>query len=199
MRREVFLHFLLLITIFLAGCSPRNFIKREISSAQGLPLATQQFYDFVKSEKFTAHNCSTVLMEIYSDVFKIDARIFNKKEILQDSGKILNNLWRSRLEIGQRLKLWAEEANLDNDCVDAIRSTMRAIRFIEDYVGELYVVNSPETTIPALTGNAPYLLLNPHFGDSLDLKVVIYFFPVGLHIPAQPSHESQMLISNFPI
>lgn len=163
--------------LYFSGCTVRgpasladrapssNMVSSLIPQPGDLAAATSQFYNFVRGPKYTPQNCAAALNEIYSRAYRLDADRFDKDKSLRDFDLIMKNLWESKLVMRKRLGEFLDKGNLSTDCVDANRNMMRAIRYMEDYVGYLKL-GSPkppgkdQKPKKAYTGGYPYLMVN---------------------------------------
>lgn len=144
------------------------------SIPEDLLLGSQKFLSFVSDSKaFTFQNCAPSLYSIYTDLNKINPEYFNQETIKSHYQEIIRNLYLSRVTLRQRLKEFVDQKLIiggtqpEDTCVTEVRNIFRAARYIEDYLGEVYLgvkPFNPETDPVAygtFTREEPWLQKSP--------------------------------------
>jgi|GEM_PF-3555082 len=186
-----------------------------------LLLDTQQFLQFVNNpQKFTHQTCAPFLHEVLGAIEQKDPGSFNYALTRQNYLAIIQNLWSIRLSLHDRLRELTQNGDIhvgatDDPCVNAIRDTFRAARYLEDFLGESFlgIPNFNEKTDPkainTLQGDAPHLLKAPgvetvtlRSGDMILSRGTAYTSAAIARIGtvrSQFSHLAVIYIENEPL
>jgi hypothetical protein len=138
----------------------------QIDIPKDLLLASQNFLNFVNDRSaFTLDTCEVPLKNIYNELYKIDPKYFNREQTVQNFKEIIRNIFEARLAIRDRLKEFnIAPENADHPCLGRIRDIVRLGRYIEDYLGEVFLGVKPfdekvdPKAIGTFTGEEPWLL-----------------------------------------
>ncbi|MEK6772301.1 MAG: hypothetical protein AABY64_00035 [Bdellovibrionota bacterium] len=135
---------------------------------------TQNFLDFVSdSNLFTYTNCESSLSAVYNSIKVIDPEYFDKPTVKSNFKKIIRNLYLTRIALRNRLKEFVIAKQItpwsqpENSCVSQIRNINRAARYLEDYLGEVFLEVNPfdaahdPVFFGTFTGDEPWLQKSP--------------------------------------
>jgi hypothetical protein len=148
-----------------ASISTKDELKRIITD---LALAVN---DPINSSR----QCHLGLNEYYQTLFSLTSETINMDQLTGEQlSEVLQTAFTTRLLIKEKMKGLTLNNDDDQQCLVAIRDINRALRYVEDYLTEMYII---ETSNPAegkieqlkfqsLSGEAPYLLVNPSFDFS---------------------------------
>lgn len=166
-------------------------VSSEAASPRDLLKAAQSLMNFVSSSNFSYQVCSKSLNHISKSLYKLDPSLISPSDTKRDYVKIIRILFEVRLKIHERMRQFQiqearEETELEDTCVTEIRNIFRVTRFIEDYVGEVFLPKlkafdpgEDPIAIGNLSGDEPWLMrsepneLNLRSGDlilSIDLE-----------------------------
>lgn len=122
---------------------------------QELPTGVGNFYDYIRAGHLNAGNCAKVLGELYTQLYAIDPAHFNRDRLASEINLVIDLLFKTRLQLRKVL------TSVDDvECVASIRDTLRAARFIEEYLIEW---QGPLPQGRVFGGTAPQLMINPDF------------------------------------
>ncbi len=169
--------FFVLLLLFKSTASYAFEPQSAVSSHQpsiDLLKVSQDYYQLVSNpEEFNIKSCPVILNKLYSDLIEVDPHAFNFDKVNGDYLEIINTIWLGRLMLRERLGDFVKthQHDLKNKellgCVQSMRTAIRATRYIEDYLGELfiapevYVADLHPKTLNTLEGVSPELLLPP--------------------------------------
>ncbi|NUM88745.1 MAG: hypothetical protein HUU37_06045 [Bdellovibrionales bacterium] len=152
--------------VFLLGCTKATY--RGPASLQGiievpndLERVSQEILGFFGSPSFTPESCSRILNDLYEGVFNKEATYFDRSAIGAGAFPILENLWQAKQKLRERIGPWIRDGAMKPECMKSVRDVLRAMRFIEDFVGawRMNPTGSSEKVFKAFTGGFPYLML----------------------------------------
>lgn len=116
--------------------------------------------------------CLLSVQKIYDDYFKNYPHLLDfdeefSEDFSEDPNENINAIFRMRLELREKLAEFSHVLDNPEDldrCANQSRNLLSSSRYIEDYIGEIYI-NKIENKIPpsSLEGKSPYLLVNPKF------------------------------------
>ena len=121
---------------------------------------------------FNPNSCSRYLTDNTEFLIKHGAKTYLPRSeqginhLKSAAPRILNDMFKLRLLIHDRLKSFHAEQKVDKACIASIRRTLRYSRFIEEFLAEWYTAKSdyqqPERPF---TGQSPSYFVNPDFDD----------------------------------
>ncbi len=89
---------------------------------------------YSETQNLTAANCTAKLSALSSKVNSYRSWELMRSVVKRDSKTIIENLWRSRLNIREKMQEFADNGALSPQCVSSIRNAFRSFRFMEEYV-----------------------------------------------------------------
>lgn len=112
--------------------------------------------------------CSEELQKFYLSLYNLTHDQVELDKF--DSPKIrslINQSFTTRLEMRRKLKDLVVRTEIDKKCLSNVRATVRALRYVEDYLVEVeeftHKGTGEEVQFTTLVGEAPYFLVNPKF------------------------------------
>jgi hypothetical protein len=154
----------------LQGCQSRQFRKLaseagEVTVSKDLWSDSGEFLYFVSGPSFTPDNCVSILTQVQDKLFNASSTYFDREITEQYLADIIQNVFKSRVALHDRLHEFSVAGALTPECVNAARGLNRAARFLEDYLGELQAkpaAADPKHPATAWTGPWPSVLVNPN-------------------------------------
>lgn len=146
----------------------------EMPIPRDLEVAAKEFYDFVSNPNgLTYQNCASTLGEIYSDLYKIKPESFDIPSAQKNFKEITKTLFLARAALRDRLRDFPIKASADPEdpCISRTRDIFRLSRFLEDYLGEMFLGVKPfeegkdPEAFGTFTGEAPWLLKTPQHSE----------------------------------
>ncbi len=125
-----------------------------------------KFQAEVESKRFTTANCAEYLNRNYQKVFHLDIEKVDLVALNNDANLTIKKIWEARLALRNKLKEFTLKGNVPLDCVDAVRHTFRAARFMEDYIGEMALKPAPfdeNNKDPIFEGEFPKMMIAPGY------------------------------------
>lgn len=168
------------LLLSLSGCFQDNAPKYRLPASLG-PLSNLEgiinsLSKAVKTPVNSSTECSQELKKHYLALYNLngDQAELNKYDSAAIH-KLVNTSFEARLEIRGKLKDLVLRTKADEECLDNVRATVRALRYVEDYlveVEESKVEKGLDVEYTTLTGESPYFLKNPkfNFNGVSDLK-----------------------------
>lgn len=165
-------YLVLFLLIALSGC-----FKEEVSQKVRMPASDvnigklesiiKSLGEAVLTPVNSTTKCSEELEKYYGALYSltsedVDLEKFDSKKV---SG-LINTSFETRLEIRRKLKDLSISTKQDEKCLENVRATVRALRYVEDYLIELEEhtrKENLETIFTTLKGDAPYFLVNNKF------------------------------------
>jgi hypothetical protein len=131
---------------------------------------------------YNAKTCVSYLSEEYRKVFELRPDTLDQSSVTQSARILLEELFALRMDLRRRYILLAQQSELNKSCAFAHRKAFRAMRVMEDYLGEASM-NFPynfyldqkeqilkgtahETVIPAFGAADTNILWNPKYQSS---------------------------------
>lgn len=157
-----------LLILNLLSCS-REPVTRYRLPASGESLASLEgIIDSLNKAVSTPVNssteCSSELQKYYTALYNLDGDSVNLDKFEKAKiNNLINKSFETRLEIRSKLKDLVLTTKTDEECLDHVRATVRALRYVEDYLIELedHSENKDGTAqFTNLKGSAPYFLVN---------------------------------------
>lgn len=178
-----------------------SFTAQNVSPEEALPRTPAQAFqssdvlDKIRQLKkdisnpaiYNAQTCETYIQSEYQKVFELNVESFDDNSIILNSDKILNAVFALRLALREQYAKLTGQSGFRESCAFAHRKAFRAMRVLEDYLGEAalgfpynnYYKNRekilkaelPEITIPAFQSASTNTLWNPKYKPA-DLKYV---------------------------
>ena len=124
----------------------------------------------------SAAECNTILRRFYNTLLSMTAKDFDLKSNEGKLRDLIESSFETRLKIREKMKVLPVSNGVERECLISIIDVNRALRYIEDYLGEIVVRKGGRLgeDFKSLDGEAPYLLINPLFKDKFsnykDLK-----------------------------
>ena len=113
-----------------------------------------EFLYFVSGPGFTPDNCVPILTQVHDKLFNVSSSYFDQEITGQYLADIIQNIFKGRVALRDRLAEFSREGRLTPECVDAVRGVSRAARFIGGFPGRASssVPGSPTPIIPSPPG-----------------------------------------------
>lgn len=170
MKKLIYLSILLL---FYSSCSSKP-VRLPANSVQGLFEVVDNIEADIGKQFATTLECSEVLKSYYEIILENtsnpnDLKLISDAELIRKSKQTFN----LRLKIQDRIKELTYEGRHYNDCLDEIKHTLLALRYIDDYlIEEFYSRKHNSKKIGKLNqqGISPQLLVNEKFSDYKDYR-----------------------------
>ena len=140
---------------------PKVEIPRDL--LQGIDL----FKTMIRGGSFSRKTCAPVLHQIYERLFRVSPAEFDQMSASEHATEIVRGVFEARLEMRKQLGRMEAQGPVSSECVSAIRDILRAALFMQEYVAEKYL--QPKES-GVFEGGEPSLLVNPEFGNKLQLK-----------------------------
>ncbi|MFT6069109.1 MAG: hypothetical protein ACJAT2_000414 [Bacteriovoracaceae bacterium] len=160
--------FLALIVLTLVSCTNKTEFKYRLPasghSLESLEGIIDSLSEAVTTPVNSSTRCSSELERYYKALYNLDGNSIDldkldKKRVLD----LVNKSFESRLEIRSKLKDLSLNTKEDETCLVHVRATVRALRYVEDYLVELNdhrINQGEEVEFTTLKGEAPYFLVN---------------------------------------
>jgi hypothetical protein len=110
--------------------------------------------------RLTPDSCQALLAQTYLDLRGITPDRRKIDELGPKIQQVVREFFEARQTLRTRLAKFHAAGALQEDCVDAARDLVRALRFAEEYLAEAWVRPAdydPRKPAPYLSGKAPYL------------------------------------------
>ncbi|MCB0341451.1 MAG: hypothetical protein H6626_13790 [Pseudobdellovibrionaceae bacterium] len=130
----------------LAVCLATPQILLAKTQKYDLRAETESFLLSVSGDQFNADNCSEKLNEAFDALYSTKPTDFDVQRAISEMPSIIENLWQSRLSLRQRLRGFIKSEGFSKQvitCATSTKQALRAIRYLEDYVGELTLKPEP--------------------------------------------------------
>ena len=137
----------------------------EIPISRDLWTATAEYLEFISGPGLTPQNCAAVLGQLHYQLFNTSSTYFDGQIADEYSHEIIDNLFKGRIALRERLGEFTREGRATPECVEATRGALRAARFLEDVIGERMLKPAPfNPKYPqrVFSGAYPSVLVNPH-------------------------------------
>jgi hypothetical protein len=191
MRFVVKIVFSMLIVSFLVfwGCQNKSDYSIRQKRVPSSIVSGQQLRDFlsdmsVRVEEGTddPNYCSAELNKAYETLLHMNAESSGIMNLSTSDWESLVNLsFHTRLEIKEQLKRFNLDTTEQKNCLQSIKSIVRAMRYMEDYLVEMIYTNRTNKgdelkakSFDSLQGQGPHFLINPKFARDfksfIDLK-----------------------------
>lgn len=180
-----------LIGAFLSGCSCSSItshlpsFKTDLSSHERNPGSeyiaelnpdllknSQDLLNYVSSPAFDPSDCMGLVREGYAHLFRVEPDYFDRGILDLHAQEIVQNFFKSRIAIRHKIGEWSQANQIPESCFLSLRTGMRAIRVLEDFVLQYsykYPNRDLKDKIPAYE-IPDYFLQNPAFPGALELK-----------------------------
>lgn len=171
---------LVLLVLAFTSCTKDSSFKYRLPASGGTLESLESIIDSLSEAVSTPVNsstqCSSELKKYYQALYDLNGDSVNLKNF--DKAKVfdlINKSFETRLEIRAKLKDLFLKTKADEECLTNVRATVRALRYVEDYLIELNdhrKKDNTEALFTTLKGEAPYFLVNKSFKFSgvTDLK-----------------------------
>lgn len=180
--------FVIIVCFFLASCSTSvsDMASKEVVNSRGL-ASIETHGDLVKlldeieaavevGVKST-NECTTKLKYYYSELFNVKSSKFDPNLMSYKTlNDVVNKSFKTRVDILKILKSVHLKSSEDIQCLDQIKSVVRALRYVEDYFIEVRYTRSGEmdsSEFESLEGEGLHFLKTDKFSnfeDYTDLK-----------------------------
>ncbi|NOT80610.1 MAG: hypothetical protein HOP07_16605 [Bacteriovoracaceae bacterium] len=145
-----------------AGCS--GIKERTPSSVEIKPLSEilSELSDALVENKKNTQKCSEIFMSISNDLFMLSGEMsFNDYSDIPLIDKEIEKSFKARLALKDSIK----DQPIATDCYNNKKMVFRSLKNIEDYLIGLRMEKSinPSEEYTKLSGEFPYLLINPKF------------------------------------
>jgi hypothetical protein len=150
----------------LPGSVVESHMPRKIDIPHDLLLASKEVLAYIEGESFIAEKCGPFLNDVYSAMYNLPLGHFDLSKIKKDAAKIIENIGLSRLALHHKIGEFYGQGKYDRECFNAARAAMRAGRYIEDVVGEMYTNPAPYNSslrMREFAGGFPWTLVNPKY------------------------------------
>lgn len=173
---------ILICLIGLTGCFKEPEIKMRMPASDvninKLDFIINSLGKAVSTPVNSTTQCSEELEKYYSALYSLTSSDVDIEKI--DSSRVnslINTSFETRIEMRKKLKDLVIKNTEDEKCLENVRATVRALRYVEDYLVELEEhtrKDNLEVQFTTLVGSAPYFLINKEFRHSFkgasDLK-----------------------------
>jgi hypothetical protein len=132
-----------------------------------LSAEVQKVKSFIKNE-MNRDNCGTHLSELKATIDHVTPRYFDIPKAKAEAKSIVKELFLTRIALADKLREMSKSKPVDDQCIKYVRESVRASRYIEEYLAKLAGFNAD---VDVLEGDEPYLLVNPKFGTPKDFKL----------------------------
>lgn len=159
------------LVIMVSGCFKEPEIKfrmpasgESLSSLEGI---IESLGKAVSIPVNSSTQCSTELEKYYISLFSltsadVDLDKFDSKKIHE----LISTSFKTRIEMRNKLKDLVIKTDVDKKCLENVRATVRALRYVEDYLVEVEEFSHKESVkvdYATFSGEAPYFLVNKKF------------------------------------
>lgn len=142
-------------------------ISRDVASAKPIDQIASNMEGYVRSKNFTLSNCSSYLDQFYQMIYGAEFGELANGLTETKALATYERLFAIRAEILEKYRSWHGKdlsQRVPDACVNSVRTTLRAIRVVEDYLATEFI--SPNATIEnpnwsKLLGPSPGLVVNP--------------------------------------
>lgn len=155
--------YVLLIALALTSCQPK---QRAPGSVQTDDLATiiETLHRSAQEGVSSSKDCHLRLTDVYNAFLNltIDSSLaldLTKK----DKEDLIRKSFLTRLEIKEKLKQLRIENQIDVDCLGAVKDVVRAMRYVEDYMIEVFYPLAQEEDFDTFKTAGIHFLVNPKF------------------------------------
>lgn len=163
----------LLCVLAFISCARQEIARDPSGQNIGLLELTEAMLAEVATDNMTHGTCARKANYYYQKLYKKDVNaskflIYNESEL----NTILNNSFKVRLSIREKLKDFNIHKQNSVKCLKAVRDLTRALRYLEDYVVERVEENELESEYKTLVGEGSYFKVNSNykFKDYNDLE-----------------------------
>lgn len=111
-------------------------------------------------------HCAEFLNGVTADLYQLNPQTFDREALMERSTELIRDFFQLRLTVRGQLARFHQKDEYPRECSDAARSTLRVLRFVEEYLAEMKVRPEPydaKKPAPYLAGTAPSLMLNPDY------------------------------------
>jgi hypothetical protein len=123
----------------------------------------KQFSSLVAGLENSSANCAADFSKFNQDMMNETTAGFASSELRPDALRLIEESWRSRLQLHRNIRKWHLSNKLDAGCYRACRDSFRIMRSIEDHLGEWLLVSeenqAPVRPSRAWQGAFPHSLL----------------------------------------
>ena len=165
------------ICISTTSCSVFN--KREVASEIDSNLS-QIFTEIKSANAFVDTNtikCYKSYDSLFQKLFNITGNsTYYESNELKAIGASIQSAFETRIALKEAFKEFGIYNSDDQKCLNSAQNLFRSLRYVEDYLVELYVArtNSNQTEYINMEGQFPYFLVNPKYSNEFksynDLK-----------------------------
>jgi hypothetical protein len=163
---------LIIILCFTFSCANVNKWRNPASDKinQDLRSMIEELSEVVQENVTTTEQCHEGLTYYYNKLFQMTSEDV-KWDILDDEiiERLIKASFESRLIIKEKLKKLTLKSEMDHKCLDAVKNSFRALRYVEDYLIEIKafntenIINIKSKKYINLTGEGSYFLKNSQF------------------------------------
>ncbi len=113
------------------------------------------------------------LAYVYQGFTGIDFAHYDVRQLTGIAPSLIQSLFRTRMQLRDRLREWRDNGFLDANVVQALRNVFRAMRYAGDMLGEIAIdfrrIVDGASPLPAFRGRDTNTLINPRFDEQRDL------------------------------
>lgn len=149
--------------------------QQRVEIPKDLLQGAKEFLNFVSDPNgLTYQNCAQTLQETYADFYRINPEHFDRQSIKNHFKEIIRTIFMARIQLREKLRSFpiAESSvsypeAIEDMCVSRARDIFRLGRYLEDFLGEMYLGVKPfdEATDPkfidSFAGDEPWLIKSP--------------------------------------
>ncbi len=163
--------FLALVVLSIVSCTSKTDVRYRLpasgESLESLEGIIDSLRTAVSIPVNSATTCSNELEKYYKALYNLNGDSINLDKF--DQKKIfalINKSFETRIEMRSKLSGLVLRTEQDEACLNNVRATVRALRYVEDYLVELEDSrnsNNPEAIFTNLKGESPFFLVNERF------------------------------------
>lgn len=172
---------LILSLLVFLGCQKNSDYSIRQKRVPSSIISGQQLRDFLSDMAARVEEgtndpsyCSTELNKAYETLLNMNAQSSGVLELsMADWERLVNLSFHTRLQIKEELKRFKLESQEQRECLKAVKSIVRAMRYMEDYLVELIYLEKHNEELVAenfdsLQGQGPHFLINPKFSREFE-------------------------------
>ncbi len=105
----------------------------------------------------------------YEHLFQLDYSKIDRSDLAKNHTKIEKEAFLARVDLRHKMRAWEkQDTTIPDSCVKGLRDMFRALRYLEETVAVIGTNPEPfdeNNVAPYLSGKAPYLQINPAYGN----------------------------------
>lgn len=158
---------IILFSLLMSACARKPLRAPSSIKGRDLQSVIEELGDAVNNDVSSTKQCHEGLSSYYNTLFKMTSNDVEWDKLDHTTiDSIIQTSFSTRLIIKEKLKQLELESEMDEKCLDSVKDTFRALRYVEDYLIEIRTFSDKtkiKTPYVNLKGEAPYFLVNPQF------------------------------------